>query len=129
MGPHIDAAVNNQVPFRPNPMDFADMMFQWNPRQNPDAVSDIPPSGDFTIVPLDVTPDWNDRIDFDYHPGPRYRKLTGYAASVFVDHVLSWLTFPTPLFLSAPISPDLFWPVIIRPGRNRLGQLKNGLPV
>ena len=101
MGPHIDAAVNDRMPFRLNPMDFAALMSRRNPRRNPDVVLDILPSGDFSIAPLDVTTDWNNRIDFDCYSGSRYCKLTGYVASIFRRSrafLVRPASFPDPFF-------------------------------
>ena len=83
MGIHIDAAVNDGKPLRLTPYGLAELMNDWNPRQCPGDVLDIPPSDDFAIAPLELTSDMNSRIDFNYHAGWRYRKLTGYVASIF----------------------------------------------
>ena len=83
MGRNIDAAVNDKLPLRISPFEFAEVMNGWNPRECPADVLDIPPSENFAVVPLDLTSDANNRIDFNFNEGWRYRKLTGYVASIY----------------------------------------------
>ena len=84
MGRHIDAANSGRDAFRPNPFEFAEIMYNWNPRADPDAVLDFPASDAFSVVPLHVAANSNNLIDFTTNEAWRYRKLTGYVASIFV---------------------------------------------
>ena len=64
MGRHIDAANAGRNSFRPNPFEFAEIMYNLNPRADPDAVLDTPASDAISAAPIHVASNSNNRIDF-----------------------------------------------------------------
>lgn len=82
MGRHTDAANAGRNAFRPNPFEFAEILYNWNPRADPDSDLDIPVSDSFSVVPMHVAANSNNRIDFNASEAWRYKKLTGYVASI-----------------------------------------------
>ena len=64
MGIHVDVSNAGRNAFRPNPYEFAEIMYNWNPRAHPDALVDIPASDGFAIAPAHLATNRSNRIDF-----------------------------------------------------------------
>ena len=80
---NVRAANLSGIPFRPPPFEMASIMHEWNPRADPGDLPDVPASDSFSLAPHHLAADGNNRIDFAWKDAWRYRKLTGYIASIF----------------------------------------------
>ena len=61
MGPNIDAVVEERRDYRPSPAQYADAMYEWDPKTDPAAAPDFPlrmhlrsPRGEFRRMATSV---------------------------------------------------------------------------